>query len=168
MYKIIGTDQKEYGPVTTDQINTWILEGRANGQTLAQAQGSSEWKALLSYPEFASVLAAKFPAPPLIGSADPAATANAALARGVDVNVGECLSRGWRLFRNNLGLFLGASLVFLLILFGLGFVPIIGPHAYFLIFVSLQGDFHFFVLQWLRIGPLRILVFFIGSIPLSQ
>ena len=76
MYKIIGADQKEYGPVTTDQINTWILEGRANGQTLAQAQGSSEWKALLSYPEFASVLAAKFPAPPLIGSADPAATAN--------------------------------------------------------------------------------------------
>ena len=150
MYKIIGADQKEYGPVAVDQVNTWILEGRANGQTLAQAQGSSEWKALLSFPEFASVLAAKFPSPPLVGSADPAATANAALARGVDVNIGECLSRGWRLFRNNFGLFLGASLVVLLIRFGLGFVPIIGPLAYFLIFGALQGGFYLVFLKRLR------------------
>ena len=59
MYKIIGADRKEYGPVTTDQINTWILEGRANDETLVQAQGSTEWKPLSSCPEFAGVLAAK-------------------------------------------------------------------------------------------------------------
>ena len=152
MYKIIGADQKEYGPVAVDQVNTWILEGRANGQTLAQAQGSSEWKALLSFPEFASVLAAKFPSPPLVGSADPAATANAALARGVDVNIGECLSRGWRLFRNNFGLFLGASLVVLLIRFGLGFVPIIGPLAYFLIFGDLFAGFSQDFVQFMLTG----------------
>ena len=33
MYKIIGGDQKEYGPVTADQLRAWITEGRVNGLT---------------------------------------------------------------------------------------------------------------------------------------
>ena len=53
MYKIIGADQKEYGPVSADQIKAWILEGRAGGQTLIQMEGSAEWKPLSSLPEFA-------------------------------------------------------------------------------------------------------------------
>lgn len=60
MYKIIGADQKEYGPVTIDQIRQWITEGRANGQTLVQAEGSTEWKPLASFHE----LSALFPAAP--------------------------------------------------------------------------------------------------------
>jgi len=155
MYKIIGADRKEYGPVTADQVNKWILEGRADGQTLAQAQGSGEWKALSSFPEFAAVLAAKY-LPPPVGSADPTVTANAALARGVEVNIGECLSRGWRLLLNNLGLFLGASLLLLLIRFVLGMVPIIGALAYFIIFGALYGGFFLVFLRRLRGEPANI------------
>src|SRR2546426_7791887 len=114
MFKIIGADRKEYGPVTADQINSWILEGRAHSETLAQAHGSSEWKPLSSFPEFAPILAAKYSAPPPVGSADPGALASAVLARGAQVRIGECLSRGWRLLVNNLPLFLGTSLVLLL------------------------------------------------------
>ena len=44
MYKIIGTDQKEYGPVSSDQIQQWITQGRVNAQTKAQSD-SGEWKA---------------------------------------------------------------------------------------------------------------------------
>ena len=33
MYKIIGADQKEYGPVPADQVRKWIAERRANGYT---------------------------------------------------------------------------------------------------------------------------------------
>jgi len=51
MYKIIGADGREYGPVTVEQIQQWIREGRANAQTKAQAEGSTEWKALSSFPE---------------------------------------------------------------------------------------------------------------------
>jgi hypothetical protein len=58
MYKIIGADQKEYGPVTIDQIRQWITEGRANGQTLVQAEGSAEWKPLASFPELSALLPA--------------------------------------------------------------------------------------------------------------
>lgn len=56
MYKIIGADQKEYGPITADQIVQWIAEGRAAGHTQARAEGTEEWKPLSSFPEFASAL----------------------------------------------------------------------------------------------------------------
>lgn len=55
MYKIIGADQKEYGPVTADQINHWIAQGRVNALTRAQAIGG-EWKPLSEFPEFAAAL----------------------------------------------------------------------------------------------------------------
>lgn len=57
MYKIVGADQKEYGPVDIDQVRKWIAEGRANGQTIARFQ-DGPWKPLSSFPEFANDLAA--------------------------------------------------------------------------------------------------------------
>jgi len=55
MYKIVGGDQREYGPVTSDQIREWISTGRANAQSLASFEGSP-WKPLSSFPEFADAL----------------------------------------------------------------------------------------------------------------
>jgi TM2 domain-containing membrane protein YozV len=54
MYKIIGADGREYGPVTVEQVHDWIREGRANAQTKVQPEGSTEWKALSEIPEFAA------------------------------------------------------------------------------------------------------------------
>src|SRR5580693_3326356 len=54
MYKIIGTDGKQYGPIGAEQIRRWLAENRVNAQTLAQADGVQEWKPLISFPEFAS------------------------------------------------------------------------------------------------------------------
>jgi hypothetical protein len=68
MYKIIGADQKEYGPVTSDQIHQWIAEGRANGQTLVLAEGAQEWQPLSAWPEFAAALGTR-PAAPSPGAA---------------------------------------------------------------------------------------------------
>ena len=45
MYKIIGADQKEYGPVTPEQLRQWITEGRASLQTKVLPEGETEWKA---------------------------------------------------------------------------------------------------------------------------
>jgi hypothetical protein len=64
MFKIIGADQQQYGPVSAEQIRQWIAEGRANAQTLALAEGSTEWKSLGSLPEFAEALARLAPTPP--------------------------------------------------------------------------------------------------------
>ena len=45
MYKIKGQDQKEYGPVDAAQVRQWISQGRADAQTLAQLEGTTDWRA---------------------------------------------------------------------------------------------------------------------------
>jgi hypothetical protein len=55
MFKIIGADQRPYGPVSADQLRQWIAEERADGRTLAQAEGSSDWRPLSSFAEFAAL-----------------------------------------------------------------------------------------------------------------
>src|SRR5678816_3349051 len=54
-YKIIGGDGQQYGPAEAAQLREWIAAGRANAQTLAQAEGSLEWKPLGSYADFADL-----------------------------------------------------------------------------------------------------------------
>ena len=54
MYKIIGTDGKQYGPVNADEIRRWQAEHRVNAQTLIQTEGAVEWKPLSAFPEFSS------------------------------------------------------------------------------------------------------------------
>jgi hypothetical protein len=56
MYKIIGADQKEYGPVSSDQIRQWIRENRVNGNTQVCSEGAQEWQPLSALPEFAEAL----------------------------------------------------------------------------------------------------------------
>lgn len=128
MYKIIGADQREYGPVTVDQVRQWISEGRANGATLVQAEGATEWTPLSSLPEFADALSAQaqaqaqaqpqpqaqpdtpaalFPAEP----ADPEGLASAIRARDYRIDIGQCLTRSWELFRENFGVLIGATLI---------------------------------------------------------
>ncbi len=61
MYKIIGADQKEYGPITLEQMQQWIREGRVNAQTLVWSETGGNWKPLSTFPEFAG----NYPGAPL-------------------------------------------------------------------------------------------------------
>jgi hypothetical protein len=61
MYKIIGADQKEYGPITAEQIRRWISENRVNGQTRVRVEGAQEWTTLGALPEFVPGSAANEP-----------------------------------------------------------------------------------------------------------
>jgi uncharacterized protein YbjT (DUF2867 family) len=57
MYKIIGADQKEYGPVTAEQVRQWVREGRANMGTIARFE-EGPWKPLSTFPDNFSSAAA--------------------------------------------------------------------------------------------------------------
>jgi hypothetical protein len=61
MYRIIGADGREYGPITADQLREWIAEGRADARTRALAEGAAQWKPLVEYVEFAPLLARTVP-----------------------------------------------------------------------------------------------------------
>ncbi len=77
MYKIIGADGQQYGPVSADQVRRWVTEGRAGPETLLQAEGSPEWKALKLVPEFAGELRT----PPLVPGAAGVPPVNPAVAQ---------------------------------------------------------------------------------------
>jgi hypothetical protein len=74
MFKIIGADGKQYGPVSADQISQWLAEGRARPETLAQAEGSADWKPLGQFPEFATTAPSGVvppPVPPPVAASQP-------------------------------------------------------------------------------------------------
>jgi len=71
-YTVIGGDQKEYGPITADEVRKWIIEGRLNAQSMMKAESDAGWRALSAFPEFANAFAAGAAtpdAPPSLSSA---------------------------------------------------------------------------------------------------
>jgi prepilin-type processing-associated H-X9-DG protein len=74
-YQLIGGDQKQYGPVTEEQLRQWILDGRVNPHSQVKAESDAEWRPLSAFPEFAAALAAKSAAsgtpPPLPSTMPP-------------------------------------------------------------------------------------------------
>jgi hypothetical protein len=64
MYRVLGTDGKEYGPVNGEVLRQWITEGRANAHTRVKPEGGTDWQTLASVPEFESEFAAAPDAPP--------------------------------------------------------------------------------------------------------
>jgi len=119
MYKIIGGDQKQYGPVSTDEVRAWIAEGRLNAQTLAWVEGAADWKPLGSFPEFADALRAKaappFPQAALSPGMAPADEMQILLLRPPQLRIGHCVERSLALLKANFGLLFGASLIYGLI-----------------------------------------------------
>lgn len=66
MYKILGSDGKEYGPVTAEAVRQWIAEGRADGRTHVCAENTQAWRQLSDFPEFAPSLKP----PPILPTSD--------------------------------------------------------------------------------------------------
>jgi len=53
MYKIIGSDGNEYGPVSAEQLKIWIAENRVEKTTPVKPEGRTDWVFLEALPEFA-------------------------------------------------------------------------------------------------------------------
>lgn len=114
MYKIIGGDGQEYGPVTEADLCKWIAEGRLNAKSLAKAEGEAEFRPLSTFPEFSGALGTT------------AATYGAARSsyhpvdwrhRDYELDIGGCISRGWNLIVNNFGILFGSTVLSFVVLF---------------------------------------------------
>ena len=66
MYKIVGVDGKEYGPINLNQLKQWIAQGRVNAQTRVQEVGTTIWKTAADFPELLAALGSPGPAAPPI------------------------------------------------------------------------------------------------------
>ncbi len=157
-YLIIGGDQREYGPITGDEVRKWIAEGRLNAQSRVKAESDAEWRPLSAFPEFADVLAAPAasptsPPPPLV------APSAGWLERDYELDIGGCLSRGFELLKSHFGVVFVATLLFAVIeglVAGLGAIPFIGPLfslANLFIAGPLLGGVYYVFIQTIRGQP---------------
>ncbi len=122
MYKIVASDNNQYGPISADAMREWFQDGRVDGQTPVQFAGG-DWKHLSDYPEFADLFGGTAAAPNLTKSQNrPAhspsfrplhrsgAAADAEvplpdnlLARDYHFTIGEIIGRGWTVLKGNFG-----------------------------------------------------------------
>ena len=129
MYRLIGADGREYGPITADQVRQWIAEHRANGQTKAREENATEWKTLADFPDFSSSLGgqagapAQPPVPPLVNAVNAEALAQEILARDYQLDIGGCISRGWNLVMANFWITVGSTLLIFFLSTASGVIP---------------------------------------------
>lgn len=135
MYKIIGGDGNEYGPVSAETMRQWIAENRVNGETKVRGE-TGDWQPLAAFPEFAALLgasaqpqaqpqAAAGGAPAPFPTADP----REVFEGDYQLDLSGCISRGWALLKANFGVLFGGMMIYIGIEFligVLGVIPLIG------------------------------------------
>jgi hypothetical protein len=179
MFTILGGDGKEYGPVTAGKIMEWLQGGRANLQTKARRNDETEWKALGEFLEFthapgnpapldpAAVGLPAHPATPVtfitptapLSSTVPSdgrAFADDVLARAVPLDVFECLSRSFALWKSHFLPLVGVTLLILAVQFAIAIVPILGSFAGLFLNGVFYGGLYYFYLGKMRGEPREI------------
>lgn len=134
MFTILGADGKEYGPVPAARVHEWLNGGRATLATKARRDGETAWKTLGDFAEFAAPPSAPAEPPPAGSPAHPAAPVTGTIgeiaaaysARARQIDVFECLSRSFELWKANLLPLVGVTLLVLVAQMALGFIPILG------------------------------------------
>lgn len=150
MYMIIGGDGREYGPVTADQVRSWVAGGRANLETRAKAAGSDAWKTVADFPELSGN--APSPASAPILAAAPAAAPAPALG-GPRLDILRCYERSWNLLKANFWPLVGVSVLMSVIYAALGYTqfqgiffvtPLLGgvfsAGAYYFLLLKIRGQ----------------------------
>ncbi len=66
MYKVLGSDGNEYGPVSAEQVKKWIAENRVEEKTPVMPDDRVDWVFPGSRPEFAEASAPTASGPPPI------------------------------------------------------------------------------------------------------
>jgi hypothetical protein len=110
MYKIIGADGKEYGPVTAEQLKQWSADGRANQQTQIRAEGETVWKTVGEIPELA-VAQPITPAPAGAFQTDRAPAADRVKGPAIALIVTASLGIAYYLFSGVFALIMGDAMV---------------------------------------------------------
>ena len=145
MYKIIGGDGREYGPVPAETIRDWVRCGRANAQTKAEADGDGAWKPLGDFPEFTDIFTFAGGLPPPV-----AVPSETLLARDYQLDIGSCLSRGWDALKPHYGKAIGTTALLLLINLALWLAQRPGFVVSLILTGALYGGFRAFFLKIVR------------------
>lgn len=128
MYRILGSDGNEYGPVSIEQLSQWIRERRVDGETRVQG-GDGVWRLLREVPELVVLLQPPVVVPPLISAPAKAHFGPSDYDGDYDLDIVACLTSAWSLFQQQFSTLFGPTMMYVLITFGLsifGALPYIG------------------------------------------
>jgi hypothetical protein len=168
MFILIGGDGKEYGPVSTEQVQAWIAGGRANLESQAKRVGEEQWRRLGDFPEFNH---AGTPIPPVApgghagttGSTDsgsvnvdPKAFADDLIARAGVLSIGGCLERSWNLLKANFWPLVGTTFVLFVVMLIAQSIPLIGLLASLLLTGVFYGGLYLYYLKKIRAQPAEL------------
>lgn len=165
MFTIIGGDGREYGPVSADQVRSWISGGRANLETQAKKAGDEQWRRLGDFPEFNEAAAQ----PPLTGEPAPApapaapavetpitdigAHAAELFARSGKIDVFGCLDASFNLWKKHFLPLVGVTLLIIIIQMLIGLVPLLGGLAGIFLNGVFYGGLYYYYLGKQRGEP---------------
>ncbi len=165
MFTILGGDGKEYGPVTLEQIRSWIAAGRANLDTKTKAAGSEEWRRIGDLVEFGGSI----PTPPPLTNVTPATGATIAtlsaparlsgspqeiasrlIANAGTLDVFSCVARSFELWKSNFLPLVGVTLLLILVQMALGMIPFLGAIAGMCLGGVFHGGLYYYYLGKMR------------------
>ena len=167
MFTILGGDGKEYGPVTLEQIRSWIAAGRANLDTKTKAVGSEEWRRIGDLAEFGGTVSTPPPlthlaAIPATGTAtaipsaeaplsgSPKEIADLLISNAGTLDVFSCISRSFELWKSNFLPLVGVTLLIMLVQMALGMIPILGGIAGMCLSGVFYGGLYYYYLGKIR------------------
>jgi GYF domain 2 len=190
MFTIMGADGKEYGPVTAGKLHEWIAGGRANLQTKARRSGETEWKTLADFPEMAQFGTGGTSSPPpvaaannLAGADTPAAAAAPLTAapaapaplsgdarsmaedlngRNALLDVFDCLTRSFELWKANFLPLVGVTLLVVIVQAAAGMIPIVGFVSGLFLNGVFYGGLYYYYLGLVRGEPREVSDAFAG------
>jgi GYF domain 2 len=165
MYRIIGGDGREYGPVTGDTIRQWIVQNRANAKTLVRADDSADWRPLGEIPEFAGSFGApppqqlaEAPPPPApppaphapAAPADPAALTAAYAGRESGLSIGDCIGGAFRVLGINYWQAVGVTFLVMACIVVIQFIPLLNILASLLLTQVFNAGLYFYFVKLSR------------------
>jgi hypothetical protein len=134
MYYVIGTDGRHHGPLSQDDVRRWLAEGLASRYSRARRDGEDQWTALRELPEFEEETR-----PPHLGGGSTASalapeTSDDASESSVEPRRGtagpldpvSCFRRAWYLVAGDFAVLGGWTLLSVVVMIALGFVPGVG------------------------------------------
>ena len=156
-YFLISTDGRHYGPLSADDVRTWLADGRASRHSRSRRDSEESWQPLREMPEFEESTR-----PPQVGGAVPeSASASPAgdsgAAEGADerplLDPVSCFQRGWYVLIQDFAFLTGWTLLVSVAVGAAGFVPRVGLLAAFITDQILRPGLYVLYLSRIRGNP---------------
>jgi len=131
-YYLIGTDGRHYGPLSNEDVHTWLADGRASRHSRARRDTQDQWLALREMPEFEEATRPPHlggaPASPPLDQIDAGATEHdeAAPHSGRRLDPVACFRQAWRLVARDFALLAGWTLIVAMAIIAISLIPRVG------------------------------------------